>query len=55
MTINLLSAAVGGAVIPLLLDRFGIDPALAGDVFLTTATDIIDFLAFPGLATHFLL
>ena len=55
MTINLLSAAVAGAVIPLLLDRFGIDPALAGGVFLTTVTDIIGFLAFLGLATHFLL
>jgi magnesium transporter len=55
MTINLLSAAVAGAVIPLLLDRFGIDPALAGGVFLTTVTDIIGFLAFLGLATHFIL
>ena len=55
MTINLISAAISGALIPLALDRFGIDPALAGGVFLTTVTDIVGFLAFLGLATLFLI
>jgi magnesium transporter len=53
--INLLCAAVAGLAIPLLLDRMGIDPALAGSVILTTVTDVIGFLAFLGLATWWLL
>jgi magnesium transporter len=55
MTINLLFAAVSGALIPMILDKFKIDPALAGGVFLTTVTDIVGFLAFLGLATIFLI
>lgn len=55
ITINLLFAALTGAVLPLLLDRVGIDPALAGSVLLTTVTDVVGFLAFLGLATLFLL
>jgi magnesium transporter len=55
MTINLIFAALTGAVLPIFLDRIGIDPALAGSVLLTTVTDIIGFLAFLGLATLFLL
>ena len=53
--INLIIAAISGAVVPLLLQRFGIDPALAGSVVLTTITDVVGFLAFLGLATVFLL
>ena len=53
--INLVVAAVSGASIPLLLKRFGADPALAGTVVLTTVTDIVGFLAFLGLATIYLL
>ena len=55
ITINLLFAALAGAVLPLLLERMGIDPALAGGVLLTTVTDVVGFLAFLGLATLFLL
>ncbi len=55
MTINLLFASVSGALIPMILDKFKIDPALAGGVFLTTVTDIVGFLAFLGLATIFLI
>ncbi len=55
MTINLLFAVLCGAFLPLLLDRLGIDPALAGSVLLTTVTDVIGFMAFLGLATLFLL
>lgn len=53
--INLLCAAVAGLAIPLLLDRLGTDPALAGSVILTTVTDVIGFFAFLGLATLWLL
>ena len=49
--INLLVAAFSGVAIPLLLDKAGADPALAGGVFLTTITDVIGFFAFLGLAS----
>jgi magnesium transporter len=55
ITINLIFAALAGAALPLLLQKFGIDPALAGGVLLTTVTDVVGFLAFLGLATLFLL
>jgi magnesium transporter len=55
MILNLLAAALSGVAIPLLLHRWGIDPALSGAVILTTITDIIGFLSFLGLATLFLL
>jgi magnesium transporter len=50
IVINLLFAAFSGALLPLLLERFGIDPALAGGVLLTTVTDVVGFFAFLGLA-----
>ncbi len=52
--INLLSAALAGLGIPLLLHRLGIDPVLAGGVILTTVTDVVGFFAFLGLATLWL-
>lgn len=55
MIINLIAAAITGAVLPLALERLGIDPALAGGVLLTTVTDVVGFLSFLGLATLFLL
>ncbi|MCW8881476.1 MAG: magnesium transporter [Sedimenticola sp.] len=55
LILNLLAAALSGIVIPLLLNRWGIDPALSGAVILTTVTDVIGFLSFLGLATLFLL
>lgn len=55
MVINLLIAALSGFGIPMLMKRLGIDPALAGGVVLTTATDVIGFVSFLGLATLFLL
>ena len=54
ITINLVFAAVTGSVLPLLLERVGIDPALAGSVLLTTVTDVVGFFAFLGLASLFL-
>jgi magnesium transporter len=53
--INLLCAALAGLAIPLVLDRLGIDPALAGSVILTTVTDVVGFFSFLGLATVLLL
>jgi magnesium transporter len=55
MIINLLSAAVSGLAIPLVLKRLGLDPALSGSVVLTTVTDVVGFMSFLGLATLFLL
>jgi magnesium transporter len=54
MAINLIMAALSGAVLPLALERIGIDPALAGGVILTTVTDVTGFLAFLGLASLYL-
>ncbi len=48
---NLLIAAFSGALLPLILVRMKIDPALAGGVILTTITDVIGFVAFLGLAS----
>ncbi|MGY6275934.1 magnesium transporter [Methylomonas sp. MgM2] len=55
MMINLVCAALSGVAIPVVLDRMGIDPALAGGVLLTTITDVVGFMSFLGLATLFLL
>ena len=51
MVINMFVAAVAGILVPLLLDRFGVDPAVASAVFVTTITDVVGFFAFLGLAT----
>ncbi|PCJ31769.1 MAG: magnesium transporter [Gammaproteobacteria bacterium] len=52
--INLIAAALAGVSIPLMLKRFGIDPALSGGVLLTTVTDVVGFVAFLGFATLFI-
>lgn len=55
MVINLVCAALAGTLIPLGLQRVGVDPAVSSTVFLTTVTDVVGFLAFLGLAALFLL
>jgi magnesium transporter len=55
LMISLLTAAFAGFIIPLILHKLNIDPALAGTVILTTLTDIIGFATFLGLGTYFLL
>ena len=50
MIANLFVAALSGTAIPLTLSRFGVDPAIASSVFITTVTDVIGFLTFLGLA-----
>ena len=50
MVINMVFAGLAGILVPLGLDRFGIDPAIASSVFVTTVTDVVGFFAFLGLA-----
>jgi len=54
LMINLFAAALAGVVVPLSLKRFGIDPALAGGVVLTTVTDTVGFASLLGLGAFFL-
>ena len=51
--INLITAGIAGASLPLILARLRIDPALAGGVVLTTITDVVGFFAFLGVAAYF--
>jgi magnesium transporter len=55
MVLTQIAAAIGGIIIPMALDRFGIDPALASGPFVTTVTDVVGFFAFLGLAASVLL
>ncbi|WP_218354275.1 magnesium transporter [Alteromonas lipotrueiana] len=52
---NIVAAALAGVLLPIVLDKLKIDPALSGSVILTTVTDIVGFVAFLGLGTLFLL
>ena len=53
--LNLLTAAASGVMIPALLNKLNIDPALSGAVILTTVTDIVGFVVFLGLGSMLLL
>jgi len=55
MVANLIIAGFFGAVTPLLLDRIGYDPATSATIFITTATDVLGFFVFLGLARAVLL
>lgn len=55
MIVNQVVAALGGVLVPLTLNRMGLDPALASGTFVTTLTDVMGFFAFLGLATVLLL
>ena len=52
---NIMVAGLAGVLVPVVLDRFGADPAVASSVFVTTVTDTFGFLAFLGLASAVLL
>ncbi len=54
MVVNMVVAALAGILIPIGLDRIGIDPALASGAFVTTVTDVVGFFAFLGLAAALL-
>jgi magnesium transporter len=51
IVINIAAAAFSGVLIPVLLEKLKIDPALSGSVILTTVTDVVGFVAFLGLGT----
>lgn len=53
--LNIVAAAITGVLLPVILTRLKIDPALSGSVILTTVTDIVGFVAFLGLGSLFLL
>jgi len=53
LVINLVTAGLTGALLPMALERLNIDPALAGGVILTTVTDVVGFMSFLGLAAVF--
>ena len=50
MVINMIAAGTAGILIPIALDRYKIDPAIASSVFVTTVTDVVGFFGFLGLA-----
>lgn len=51
MLCNLIAGALGGILIPMLLNRLKADPAVASGTFVTTVTDVVGFLSFLGIAT----
>ncbi|MEG2803596.1 magnesium transporter [Stenotrophomonas sp.] len=55
LIINFCAAALAGVLLPLLLKRMNVDPAVAGTVVVTAVTDVMGFFSFLGLATLILL
>ncbi len=51
MVCNLIAGALGGILIPMVLDRVKADPAVASGTFVTTITDVVGFFSFLGIAT----
>ena len=51
MLINNLVAGLAGILVPVTLERAGVDPAVSSAVFVTMVTDVMGFFAFLGLAT----
>jgi magnesium transporter len=51
MVCNLIAAALGGILVPIVIERVRADPAVASGVFVTTITDVVGFLSFLGIAT----
>ncbi len=54
MVVNIVVAGLSGVLIPMSLNKFGADPAIASSVFVTTITDVVGFFAFLGLAAIFI-
>ncbi|MBT8422477.1 MAG: magnesium transporter [Gammaproteobacteria bacterium] len=54
VALNLIIAAIAGFLVPVILQRINIDPAIAGGVVLTTVTDVVGFASFLGLGAIFL-
>ena len=55
MVVNLVVAGLAGGMVPVWLERLGVDPALASGAFVTTVTDVVGFFAFLGLAAVLLI
>ncbi|MCU9848775.1 magnesium transporter [Defluviimonas sp. WL0024] len=55
MVVNLVVAGLAGILVPVALEKAGVDPALASGAFVTTVTDVVGFFAFLGLAAVVLL
>lgn len=55
MFLNMLWAGVAGTILPIVVNRFGMDPALSAGPILTTTTDVLGFAIFLGLASMFML
>jgi magnesium transporter len=55
MVVNLVAAALAGIFVPIVLERYGFDPAVSSTVFVTTVTDVVGFFAFLGLAAWWLM
>ena len=51
LLVTLVTGAFAGAIIPVVLRKLGVDPAIAGGVILTTVTDVVGIVAFLGMAT----
>jgi magnesium transporter len=51
MLCNLVAAALGGILVPLVIERFRLDPAVSSGVFVTTITDVVGFFSFLGIAS----
>ncbi len=51
MVVNLVVAGVFGTIVPLVMQKLGKDPATSATIFITTATDVLGFLVFLGLAS----
>ena len=54
MVLNMIMATIAGFVVPVILEKLKIDPALASGVFVTTVTDVLGFFFFLGLASMFI-
>lgn len=55
IVINLFVAGLSGSALPVILTRFGFDPAIASSAFLTSITDVLGFYVFLGLGAFLLL
>ena len=55
MIVNMIVAGLAGTLVPLGLERMGVDPAVASSVFVTTVTDVVGFFSFLGMAAIFLI
>ena len=54
MCLKMVLAGFAGIIIPIILNKMGIDPGLASSVFVTTVTDVVGLFSFLGLASIFL-